>query len=423
MSPNEPLTGEWQWVDGAPALAEVVEALLAEPRYALDTEFHRERTYYPRAALVQIAWPGHCALIDPLAVDLHALAPVLDGPGVAVLHAAGQDLEVLQRACATVPSVLFDTQTAAGFVGFSTPSLTSLVERVLGVDLPKANRLTDWLVRPLGPDQQAYAAADVTSLLEVHDALRHELARCGRLEWAEQECELARVRSHAAPDPEVAWLRLKEVRSLRGRARGVAQQVAAWRERRAATLDSPVRFVLPDLALLGIASAQPGTAAKLRAVRGVDDRHTKGRVGEELLAAIERGRSMPESSLPRPRRDDVERRLRPAAALVAAWLGQVGRDLRIDPALLATRGDLIGFLNGDPDARLSSGWRHALLGEPVRRVVDGEVALAFDATGADTNGSRSTDGGLVLEERSGVAVTLDLPRPSAPWVSVPVSGA
>ncbi len=391
-------------VDDDAGLAEAVAGLHGVPAYAVDTEFHRERTYYPKLALVQLAWPGSCLLVDPLAVDLAPLAEVLDGPGVAVMHAASQDLEVLQRACGTVPSKLFDTQVAAGFLGFSTPSLASLAGRVLDVHLPKASRLTDWLRRPLDPDQQRYAAADVAHLLELAELLREELATSGRLGWVEAECEELRTRAWGPPAPEDAWLRLKESRALRGRARGVARAVAAWRERQAAATDQPVRFVLSDMAVVGIANDQPRTMEQLRRVRGVDQRHLRGSQGKEILAAVEEGRSSPFTEGHQPRRDDLERRHRPAVALLAAWVSQLARDQRIDAGLLATRNDLVAFVNGDLDARLASGWREELVGRPARRLVDGELALAFDG-----------HGGLTLEHRSHDVVAPDLPEPSARW--------
>ena len=387
------------------------------PIYAVDTEFHRERTYYPKLALVQLAWtagplvpggaPGehHIVLVDPLAVDLAPLATVLDGPGVAVMHAASQDLEVLQRACGTVPSRLFDTQVAAGFLGFSTPSLAVLADRALDVHLPKTSRLTDWLQRPLRADQRRYAADDVAYLLELTAMLQAELTACGRLSWAEAECEELRRRQWGPAPPEAAWLRLRDSRSLRGRARGIAQSVAAWRERRAASVDQPVRFVLPDLAVVAIANAAPRSLDDLRGIRGVDHRNLRGRLGEELLAAVEEGRSVPDQHLRQAPRDDLDGRLRPALALLAAWVNQLGRELRIEPALLGTRGDLTAFLAGDPEARLARGWRQEVVGRLARRVVDGELALAFDRTG-----------GLVLERRSGDAVAVDLPRPTAAWL-------
>ena len=393
-------------VTTAGALLDVVAELADQPAYALDTEFHRERSYYANVALLQLAWPGRCALVDPLAVDLAPFATVLDGPGLAVLHASTQDLEVLLRACGTVPSRLFDTQLAAGFLGFATPSLTSLVERVLDVHLPKASRLTDWLRRPLSEDQLTYAAADVLHLLELTDVLRRELAATGRLEWAEEECELLRTRGWGPPDPENAWLRIKETRSLKGRSRGVAQSVAAWRERRAAQLDQPVRFILSDLAIVGIAGKPPKDLEQLKAIRGLDERNARGQIGESLLAAIEAGRALPDGAIRLPKRDEVDRDLRAAVALVSAWVTQVSRELRIDPSLLATRTDLATFLARDPDARLATGWRKELLGDAIEELVGGTYALAFDGAG-----------GLALERRSGETVTIDLPVPAAPWTA------
>ena len=385
-------------------LADAVAALRGVSAYAVDTEFHRERTYYPKLALVQLAWPGSCLLIDPLAVGLTPLAEVLDGPGVAVMHAASQDLEVLQRACGTVPTTLFDTQVAAGFLGFSTPSLASLADRVLDVHLPKASRLTDWLRRPLDAGQLGYAAADVAHLLELADLLREELDSSGRLGWVEAECEELRTRAWGPPAPEDAWRRLKESRALRGRARGVARAVAAWRERQAAATDQPVRFVLSDMAVVGIAHDAPRTMEQLRRVRGVDTRHLRGAQGKEILLAVEEGRSLPDDEVREPRPDDLERRHRPAVALLAAWVSQLARDQRIDAGLLATRSDLVAFVNGDPEARLARGWREELVGRPARRLVEGELALAFDG-----------QGGLSLERRSHDVVAPELPKPSARW--------
>ena len=355
--------------------------------YAVDTEFHRERTYYPHLDLVQIGWAGGLALIDPLAVDVAPLAEVLDGPGLGVLHAADQDLEILRTACGTVPSRLFDTQMAAGFLGMSSPSLQSLVERLLGVRLRKGDRLADWTRRPLGPDQRAYAAADVEHLLALHDEIAGRLAARGRLVWAEEECELARVQQRGPVAPERAWWKQRDARSLRGRSMGVAQEVAAWRERRAMALDIPPRFVLPDLALAAIAQRPPATAGDLASVRGLDGRHAKGAVGEEIMAAVRRGMALDPAAVQRPPIDDLDRSLRPAVALVSAWVVQLAADLEVDPALLATRADVQALLRGDADARLASGWRQSLVGEPVRRLVEGEATLAFQG------------GRLILEPR------------------------
>ncbi|MEA3019063.1 MAG: ribonuclease [Actinomycetota bacterium] len=393
-------------VTDAKGLDEVIDELVSEPEYAVDTEFHREKTYFPKVALVQLGWPGGVALVDPLAVDLAPFAKILEGPGTALMHAANQDLEVLHRACGAVPSKLFDTQLAAGFVGFSTPSLSLLADRVLGVHLPKASRLTDWLQRPLGEAQQTYAAADVLHLADIAAALRAVLEESDRLAWADEECEELRTRNWGPPDPEAAWLRMKEARQLRGKTRSVARSVAAWRERRAAEIDIPARHVLPDLALVGIAMNPPMGPADLKKLRGVDERHTRGKTGNEILAAVKDGLDASTETAPAVRRDEVDRDQRPAVALASAWLSQLARDLKIDTTLLATRNDLSSFLNDDPMSRLAVGWRHALLGDPIRRLVAGDFALAFDGRG-----------GLTLEERSGRPVTVDLPIPTAAWAT------
>jgi ribonuclease D len=371
------------------ALDELVAQLRKEPLYAIDTEFHRERTYFPKLALVQVAWRDGLALIDPLAVDMTCLSEVLAGDGTAVVHAADQDLEVLELACNTVPTRLFDTQIAAGFVGMSSPSLASLYDRVVGVRVPKADRLSDWLARPLTATQLDYAASDVAHLLDVHDRLVEQLEERGRLAWAVAECEQVRARARGARDPDEAWRRIKEARQLKGRAHAVVRAVAGWRERRAAELDVPPRYVMPDLAVVTIAQRPPRSAAELHKVRGMDDRHLRGPQAEELLAAIDNAVSLPLE----PRADqaprDLDRELRPAVGLVAAWVSQLARNLEIDTALLATRADLEALLRGDADARLAEGWRADLVGEPVRRLVEGEAALAFNGKGE-----------LVLEERS-----------------------
>ena len=376
-------------VDTAKGFDLVIEALRDAPAYAVDTEFHRERTYYPKLALVQIAWRDGLALIDPIAVDIGPLAQILDGPGVAVLHASDQDLEVLDLACGTIPSRLFDTQIAAGFVGMSMPSLSSLYERVLGIRVGKGDRLTDWLARPLNDAQLRYAAGDVEHLLAVYDHEVADLEARGRLSWALDECEDARRRERGARNPDEAWRRVKEIRQLRGPARRVAQSVAAWRERRAAEIDQPVRFVLPDLAIVGIAQRQPKSPPELRKIRGLDDRHLRGEAAEGVLAAVRDGLARTSEPTEEPEIKELDRDLRPAVALVSAWVSQLSRDLEIDTTLLGTRGDIEALLRREPSARLSTGWRAELVGEPIRRLVDGEAALAFDGGGE-----------LVLEARS-----------------------
>lgn len=369
-----------RWVADQPALDALIDEVSREPRYALDTEFHRERTYFPRLALVQIAWSSGVALIDPLAVDITALARLLESESLAVLHAAQQDLDVLQTACRSIPRRLFDTQLAAGFLGYSTPSLTSLLASELRVHVTKGDRLTDWLQRPLTADQRDYAASDVDHLLALHDRLAAQLDELGRLDWALEACEELRTRPTGPADPMDAWMRIKDARILKARSRGVARAVAAWREHRAMRSDIPVRQVLPDLAILGIAQRAPRTVPELMSCRGVEERHARGRLGDEILAAVASGAG-DEPEMPSGDGEELPRALRPAVTLVSAWIGELSRQRRIDSTLLATRADLVAMLRGDSDARLRHGWRAEFVGDDLRRLVEGQAALSFDGKG------------------------------------------
>ena len=375
-------------VDTDEGFAQVIEQLRSEPSYALDTEFHRERTYFPKLALVQIAWPGDLVLVDPLAVDLRPFAEILESESVAVLHAADQDLEILELTCGTVPKVLFDTQIAAGFLGLSTPSLTTIYERFVDFRVGKGDRLTDWLQRPLTDGQLVYAANDVARLLEVRDRIVEQLESRGRLSWAVDECEIQRVRLRGQRNPDEAWRRIKEARQLRGSARSVARSLAAWRERRAAALDIPVRYVLSDIALTGIAQRPPKDRKDLEKVRGFD-RGTRDDVVNEILKAVRAGLSDTTPIVDEVTPGGVEKDLRPAIALISAWIAQLARDQELDASLLATRGDIEAFLRGDEEARLSQGWRGELAGRPVRSLLEGGAAVAFAGNGE-----------LVIEERS-----------------------
>lgn len=382
-----PASLEYRWIERQEDLDEIVDELSDLPRYALDTEFHRERTYYPKLALVQVAWrpdpassKQELALIDPLAVDVTVFDTLFASEALCVIHAAQQDLDVLTHAVGSVPNRIFDTQLAAGFVGYGTPSLVALLQGEIGVSPPKGDRLTDWLRRPLSDAQRQYAAVDVEYLLDVHDRLRAQLDEAGRTGWASDACEELRTRPVSGSAPEDAWLKLKDARTLRPTARAVAQSVAAWRERRAMRTDVPVRQVLPDLAVLGVSQRSPTTLKELAQSRGVDERHSRGELGQEILEAVRDAEGHPAPPSP-PSADDLDRNLRPAVTLVSAWVAQLARDERLDPALLATRADIVAFLRGDDDARLASGWRADLVGDGIRALVGGEAGLTFDGEG------------------------------------------
>ena len=227
------------------------------------------------------------------------------------------------------------------------------------------------------------------TLLALTDVLTEQLTEVGRLEWAFEESALVRERPRNRRVPEDAILRIKEARSLRGTSFRVATAIAAWRERRAAESDIPVRQVLPDLGVVAIAQQAPKKAEQLSGLRGVDSRHLRNGADQEILTAVTIGLRMDDDGDRPPRAPELPRHLRPVVTLVTAWISQLARDHRIDPALLATRADVEALLKDDPNSRLLDGWRAEMAGAAIAQLVNGDAAVAFDG-----------DGQLVLEARS-----------------------
>jgi ribonuclease D len=370
----------YDWIDSDKDLIDFTQEALTESHFYLDTEFHREKTYFPQLALVQIATSQRIVIIDPLMVDMKLLRPLFDGPGMCVLHAAQQDLDVMAQSCGYIPSRMLDTQLCAGFLGYSQPSLASLLQSYLKVIVPKGDRLTDWLRRPLTKDQLTYAASDVAYLAEMSNIIFNELEERGRMQWAIDACEELRIRPTGPNPPEDAWLRVKDVRTLKGRSRWVAQAIAEWRENRAMDLDLPPRHVLSDIAILGIAQKAPRTAEDMMQSRGVDHRHVNGSQGRALLEAVQLGvenSSQGELSFPSHDGDDLDKSMRPAATLVSAWVTELARQSNLDAGLLGTRKDINDLLAGAPGARMSEGWRADIVGRDIEDLVAGHKALTF----------------------------------------------
>ena len=351
----------------------------AADAYALDTEFHGEGRYYPRLAVIQLAVPGRVAVVDATAVDPRALKRLFAGPGVAVTHAGGQDLEIVNRACGARPARVFDTQIAAGFLGYGSASLANLVRTFLARTMDKGSVMSDWLQRPLSANQIAYAEADVAHLLELRAVLEARLAEIGRLEWATEECE--RLGTASSSDITTAWWRLKGAGQLKAMARARAQELAAWRERAAQAADRPARNILPDDTLVALAERPPHSAADIPKTRLFDPRKLPADTVREVIAAAARGADLPPEEVRLPP-DSLPPRLQGVAALIAAWVQQQARDMSIDAALLATRRDIEALLRNEPDLRLRQGWRADLIGATIDRIASGRTAVAYDGKGA-----------------------------------------
>lgn len=353
------------YIDRADQLADFCRASADSDWLGLDTEFLREKTYYPLLCLVQISGEHGIACIDPLAID--DLAPLrqllLDPRLVKVLHAARQDLEVLHPSLQAIPRPVFDTQLAAGLLGYGDQiGYGALVADVVGVHLAKAHTRADWSRRPLDADALAYAADDVRYLGELYRHLQQRLDAAGRSEWLNTEAAMLGDPALWLPDPQTAWLRVRGQSRLEdAAARGALRALAAWRERRAMEKNRPRRWILHDDALLDLATRMPQSEAELREIGGLDGL-LKARQGEALLAAVAEGAKEPltaaQASIPSGEERATVRRL-----------GQMVREradaMHLSPALLANRRQLEQLVQGERDLPVLKGWRREVVGEEL----------------------------------------------------------
>lgn len=369
---------DFDWIANQAAFEKLLAELCEAEAYALDTEFHRERTFLPVLGLIQIATPTTIALVDPLAVDVRGLRTVFEGGGTCVMHAASQDLEILELGCGAVPARLFDTQIAALFCGYRTSSLARLVEGFLGVSLDKSGQLTDWTRRPLPEADLRYAASDVVHLLDLKKALTKALTERGRLGWAEEEIERLRVKDRSPAEPETLWWKLRGKTKLNGKARAVAQELTIWRNEEARRTNRPARAVLSDMAVLGLAQRPAKNERQLRGIRNFDSRHLKH--AGAILSAIQRGLDLPREAVRTPpKKPENLPNVEAVISLCLTWLGQRASEEDLDMTVLGTREDVTNLVLGQP-SRLGSGWRAHLVGDELASIIDGSAALRVDGT-------------------------------------------
>lgn len=370
------------------------------PVIGIDTEFMRERTYYARLCLVQMATASDVYLIDAIALGsaLDRLAPLLtDRDVLKVVHAGSQDMEVLLRATGVVPDPVFDTQVAATLLGLPAQvGYGQLVKDILGITLDKGDSFTDWSVRPLSERQLAYAAADVEHLPGVYAVMNEKLTATGRLAWLAPDFQRLADPETYLVDPREQYRRVKRAASLDRRALAVLREVAAWRETEAQRRDLPRRWLISDESLIEIARRAPADAEGLAAIRGLGDR-VLGRSSAAILAAVAAGCATPEEDLPRlAKRVRVATDAQPVADLLQAVCRIRAREHGVAVTLLATREELERFAGGERDGHpLAEGWRHTLVGRELEDLLDGRVTLAVD------------NGRLVLRTTASPAIDAD----------------
>lgn len=371
---------QFRHVTEASGLATLCAELADCAWLALDTEFIRERTYWPRLCLVQIATPTVTACIDPLQIqNLDPLLNVLYAPKrTKVLHAAHQDIEILTRLRGTPPPHLFDTQIAASFLGYGDQiGYASLVEKVLGVRLDKSATRTDWSLRPLSPQQLTYAANDVFYLQQIYMAMRDALDAKGRFDWlAEDMNALSNAESYAV-HPDQAWTRIRGNTHLKPVQLAVLRTLAAWREREAASQDRPRKRILGDHQLVDLARLSPRTAADLERIRGLGS-DLRRRWGEQWVSLVAKTLETPPETWPRLRtRSTPSPETEAAIDLMMTLIRHLATLNDLSPTLIANRAQLHELLLGSEEVPVARGWRNELAGRHLARLLEGRIGIGL----------------------------------------------
>ena len=379
--------GGMRIVETNEALAALIAELSGAPYLALDTEFLRDQTYYPKLCLIQVAAPpvngGVEAIIDPLApgLDLAPFYDLLKRPDIVkVLHAARQDIEIFYLQGGVLPHPLFDSQIAAMVCGFGdAASYETLARRIAHVEIDKSARFTDWSHRPLSKRQLEYALADVTHLRVIYEWMKGKLEKTGRESWVAEEVSALQDPTLYKLDPELAWKRLKP-RTSSKKFLAMLAGVAAWREREAQARDIPRGRILKDEALTEIAAHPPETGEALERIRAVPKGFANSRLGKGLMEALAAAANAPapEGAMPPPAR----RRREPSPAaidLLKTLLRLRAESAGVAPRLIANADDIERLaVEDDEGVAALAGWRAEVFGNDAKLLRQGDLAIALE---------------------------------------------
>ena len=366
-------------------LAALCARIARSEHVALDTEFHTERTYAPRLMVVQLAFDDGAVIVDPLA--LRDLRPLIDALArtTVVGHALSSDLKIFADRFDVVPPKVFDTQVAAAFLGFGMQiSLADLVRELEHVRLAKSQTVSDWSTRPLTPKQREYLVDDVAHLLPMHRKLTTRLQSAGRLSWALEECESLGDIERYRSDERRAYLRMPGAMRMSRRELAVLSEIVKLRDDQARARDLPPKYIIPDDVVSGLATLRPKRVEDLEQLRRFDAGSRRA-LGAAIVAAVARAEALPEDALP-------ERPARPLgssrdtlAALMGVVVGEIAREHELPQSLLVPRAALDRVAREIPDNRGDferalelAHWRLALVGEPLWRLLSGEVHVAIE---------------------------------------------
>ncbi len=372
-------------IDTADTLAELCERVARSERVALDTEFHTERSYSPRLMVVQLAFDDGAVIVDPLA--LPDLRPLLDALGdtIVIGHALSSDLKIFADRFDRVPSSIFDTQVAAAFLGYGMQvSLADLVRDLEHVRLAKSQTVSDWSTRPFTARQIEYLVDDVAHLLPMYDKLVQRLENSGRLTWALEECaplgDIERFRA----DERRAYMRIPGAMRMNRRELGVLSEIVKLRDRMARERDLPLKYIIADDVVAGLATLRPKRVEELDQLRRLDAGARKS-LGRAIIDAVARGEAMPEEELPQRPQRPLGTSRDTLASLMGVVVGEIARANDLPQSLLVPRAGLERVAREVPRSREAfeaalelSQWRLGLVAEPLWRLLSGEDALRIE---------------------------------------------
>ncbi len=374
-------------VADAAGLADICEHLSGTRRFALDTEFVGERTYYPKLELIQVASRERIALIDCRAVeDLGPFFEILANHRIQkVLHAAQQDVELFEGLTGELPSPVIDTQIASALAGYGAQvGYAQLAEKLLGVSLEKSETLSNWSHRPLTKAQLAYAVDDVRYLLPLYEKVRARLTELDRWDWVKEECvRVQNLTRGLTVAPNEAYLRVRGRGSLRPKALAVLRELAAWREESARASNKPRVSIARDEALVEISRRSPDSVSGLRNLRAVRSREIERRAGE-VVERISAALARPKEEWPQPPPAQGPSPAPGVAELLQAVVREHADEQSIAPSMLATQAELQQLVsrhlagNGVDDLRLMQGWRRSIVGADLIAVLDGSASVSVD---------------------------------------------
>ncbi|CAA6825320.1 MAG: Ribonuclease D (EC [uncultured Thiotrichaceae bacterium] len=370
----------FEYIDNSEALSGYLERVDSAKWVMLDTEFIREKTYFPKLCLIQVATETTQACIDPLAIK--DLSPFFDWiyrkEMVKVFHAAWQDLEIVYQLSDAIPSSIFDTQIAAAVLGLGDQmGYARLVEQLLGVQLDKSQSRTDWSRRPLSQKQLEYAIGDVTYLRDMYPMLLQQLEESGRLSWLQKSFSHLEDATQYEPDPRGCWKRVKGVHLLKPAQLTALRELAAWREEQAIKKDLPRRWLLSDEVLIDIVRMKVADLESFQQVRGLKPEQIT-RNGKLWLSLIEKGQALPREEWPElPKKRKLDAQLALVADLLMVLVNQQARENNISPQMIATRSQVEKMLSEGRD-NLSDDWRGSLMNEVFADLLNGKIVMRIE---------------------------------------------